>query len=172
MNIKSFQSFKNRTILEIIICILSLIVGGFLTYDSIYFIYSYNFSGTLYCYMLPMTTLMCNLFIGILLVISGLSFFIIRFNTIYLNKLSGISLILYAINLNLLDFLKDYWSIQTALNFITIPFGIFIYLFFNQKKYSSSETNKSIVRLDIIKLGITSIIYLSIDLSFFNWSYL
>jgi hypothetical protein len=121
--------------------------------------------------MLPMTTLLSELFIGILLTASGLSFIIKKFNTIYLYKLSGISLVLYAINLNLLDLLQDYWSIQSGINFIIIPIGVFIYLFFNKKKYTIHKTPKSIVSSDIIKTGIATIIFVIIDLSFYNWTY-
>ena len=171
MNIKFLQFIKTRTAPEIIISILSLIVGVFLTYDSIHFIYSYNFSSVLYCYMHPMTTLVSELFIGMLLTTSGLSFLIKKFNTTYLYKLSGIAIALYSINLNLLDLLEDYWSIQSGINFILIPIGVFIYLFFNQKRYIIHKISRSIASSDIIKTGIATIIFLIIDLSFYNWTY-
>lgn len=166
------QSLKTLTIIEKLISILSLVIGLILSYESIYLIYAYNFSSILFLFMIPMTSLISNLIIGLFLIYSSLNLISSNKRTTFFYKLTGILIMLHPINLNLLDYFKNDWTIRSLFILILIPFGSILYIVFNQKKYKSSEQTLTMFRYDIVKVTIGLFTFLLIDLFFWGWNYL
>ncbi len=172
MNSIIFQSIKKRNITEVIISSLSILAGITLIYDSCYLIYAYHFTSILFLFMLPMTTLISELVIGLFLSFSG--FYFLTNNRILtsFNKLTGILIVLFSLNQILLNQLRYEWTYESLMYFIVLPFGVFLYLFMKQKKYAIHEENYPRLRPDRIKIIIGLSIYLMIDVFFYSWDYM
>ncbi len=158
---------KEINVLELLISILLLLIGGFMIYWAIYFIYAYHFTSALWLYMQPMTTLVVELILGIFLIASAYALFTNRNIRGSLYRFSGILIMLCSINLMILEILDSYWHIQKLLYLALFPIGLFLYLFFNQKKYIDNIKNHNVVVL----LGVGVGIYFLIDIIFYNWTY-
>jgi len=157
---------------EKIIGFISLIIGLLLTYDSIYLIYAYHFTGILFMFITPMNTLVVNLIIGLLLIISSLYLLknIVKSRLCY--QLSGIIIIIYPFNENLIDIIRNDWYVNSLFIFISIPFGLLL-LFYNRNKVKEQVNKKiQIHRLIIIKFLICFALYTIVDVLFMNWTYL
>jgi hypothetical protein len=159
-----------HTATEKIISTILLIIGILLTFQAIAgYIYEYY----IYCnaptsYRISTTTFVSNLLNGNLLIISSLLFFKSKSLGALLYQYTGIMLILYAINLNLLDIIlyNDYNWLTIAISiFILLPFGIFLYFHFKIKNLL--YTNK-FIRPSFFVLGI--ITYSYINLFFYDWN--
>lgn len=170
MILRLIKSFKNLTIIEKLISISSLFVGSIMCYNSVYLIYAYNFTGILFMFMTPMTSLVSNLIIGLLLICSGLNLISNNNKTTFYYKLTGILIMLFPINLNILDYLNGYWTTSSLLFLILIPIGIILYVVFDQKKYKSSEQPLNIFHLDTMKFTIGILAFLLIDIFLNNWN--
>ena len=172
MNLLTFKWIKTRNIPEIIIGVLSIIAGVLLTSQAVYLLYAYHFSSILFLFMVPMTELISELAIGLFLTSSG--FYLLsnhRKQTIFY-KLTGILIMLYPFNLNLLELLRQYWSTNSLRIFIVFPLGLFLYLFMRQQKYRMNEENFITMKSDKIKLAIVLLTFILIDALFYNWNYL
>lgn len=156
---------------EKIIGILSLIAGIILTYDSIYLIYAYHFTGILFMFMTPITTLVVNLMIGIFLISSSLFSLKNNKKSSLIYKFSGIFLIIYPFNINFIDFIKNDWFDSSLYIFIIIPFGLLLLLYYNRNKFKENEKVNIFNRLDKLKYIICFLLYVFIDIIFINWSY-
>lgn len=152
-----------------IVSIFLLIIGVLFTYQAVVIIYQYHFTDMLKfeSYMIYMTTLVSNLINGIILAISSLVFFVNRQKGVLLYVFSGIMFMLYAINLSIMDIIVYRFDIFFILvSIITIfPFGLFLYLYF-KKRRSFENINLKQEKTFII---LSVIIYLLIDLIFYNW---
>ncbi|WP_321515302.1 hypothetical protein [Marinifilum fragile] len=74
MNFEVFlKIIKRKSTSEIIIDWIFVLVGGFLVYDAIYFIYAYHFGSILFLFMVPMTTLISKLVLGLAFLGTGLN---------------------------------------------------------------------------------------------------
>lgn len=164
--------FRRLSFLESLISICSILVGLYLLYFSIYHIIAYHFSSILFFIMLPMTSLISDLMLGILILYSGYGFIRQRMNSINCYKFSGIFIMLYAFNMNILDFLKNDWTINSLNDFWVFPFGLFLLMFFRQKKYNPLVLNSTFFRLESTKFAICLTLFILIDTCFFNWNYL
>lgn len=152
---------------EILIAIPSFSIGGLLIYRSIYLIYGYHFTNSLWFVMLPMTTLVLGLILGLLLVMSAILIFVNKPKGSFLYRLSGLFIILYPININLIDFLKGYQdNLDSWWITILIPIGLLVFLFFNQKKYIQMDKSYR-KEISLIVLSI----FLLTDIAFYNWNY-
>jgi hypothetical protein len=172
MNLLTFKLIKTRNIPEIIIGVLSIIAGVLLTSQTVYLLYAYHFSSILFLFKVPMTELISELVIGLFLAFSG--FYLLsnhRKQTIFY-KLTGILIMLYPFNLNLLEFLRQYWSTYSLMIFIVFPLGLFLYLFMRQQKYRLKEENYKTMKNDKIKLAFVLLTFTMIDALFYNWNYL
>jgi hypothetical protein len=172
MNLLSFKLIRTRDVAEIILSLFSIIAGIILTYLSAYLIYAYHFSSILFLFMVPMTELISELVIGLFLASSG--FYLLsqhRKQTVFY-KLTGILIMLYPFNLNLLELLSQYWSTNSMRIFVVFPLGLFFYLFFRKRKYRMNEENYKIMKSDKIKLTFVFLTYILIDALFYNWNYL
>ena len=172
MNLLTFKLIKTRDIAEIIISFFSIIAGIILTYHSAYLIYAYHFTRILFLIMVPMTELISELVIGLFLAYSG--FYLLsnhRKQTIFY-KLTGILIMLYPFNQNLIDLLRHYWSTYSLMIFIVFPLGLFLYLFMRQQKYRLKEENYKTMKSDKIKLAFVLLTFILIDALFYNWNYL
>lgn len=172
MNILTFKLIKTRGIAEIILSFFSIIAGIILTFHSAYLIYAYHFSSILFLFMVPMTVLISELVIGLFLASSGFYLLSNHRNQTIFYKLTGILIMLYPLNLNLLEFLRQYWSTNSLKIFIVFPLGLFLYLFMWQRKYRMSEENYKTMKRDKIKLTFVLLTYILIDALFYNWNYL
>ncbi|MDH6310342.1 hypothetical protein M2451_003229 [Dysgonomonas sp. PFB1-18] len=158
---------KKDLIIEILIAIIPFGIGGLLIYRSIYLIYGYHFTNSLWFVMLPMTTLVLGFILGTLLVISAILIFVNKPKGAFLYRLSGLFIILYPININIIDFLKGYQdNLDSWWITILIPIGLLVFLFFNQKKYV--QTSKSYKKEILL---IVLFIFLLTDIAFYNWNY-
>lgn len=164
--------FRRLSFLESIISICSILAGLFLLYFSVYHIIAYHFSSILFFIMLPMTSLISDLLLGILLIYSGLGFVRQRMDSTDFYKFSGIFIMLYPFNMNILDFLKNDWTINSLNVFWVFPIGLFLLIIFRQKKYNSLVSDSTFFRLDSAKFAICLILFLLIDTGFFKWNYL
>lgn len=166
---KISEKLKEKTLVEYVISVLSFLIGSFLFFHSIYFIYLYHFVGGLFLYMYPMTNLVIWLVISLFLVLSSSCF--VLFNNrlgISLYRFSSVIIIFYPINENLILFIRDYWYWNKGMLIICliiIAIGVFLYCFFYQKRYPKNEKLKKYILL----LG--AFLYLCIDIIFFNWYY-
>ena len=150
-------------VMELVVVIVSMIVGISLICKSIYFIYGYHFTSALWFFMYPMTTLVTNLVVGCLLVISAGFSFANKTKGGCLFRQTGIFVIVYSININLLVFFNDSWYLSTLYDSIVcFLLGIVLYLFFAQKKYA---VENKIIK----KLVLSVIVFLLIDFAFNNW---
>lgn len=172
MILRLFGTFKNLTIIEKFISISSLFIGSIMCFDSVSMIYAYNFTGNLYMFMTPMSSLVSNLIIGLLLVYSSLNLISNNKKTTFFYKLTGILIMLYPINLNILDYLNGYWTSKSLFFMILIPIGTILYVVFNQKKHKTSEQPLNIFNLDTMKFTIGILAFLLIDIFLNNWNYL
>ena len=168
MKIVSLKTLKERNLIEIIISSLSILVGIFIIYQSIYLIYSYHFRKVLFLFMYPMTNLVSELVIGLFLTFSG--FFLITDNKkqTFFYKFTGILMMIFPLNEILLTNMSFLELLQLLIIFI---FGLFLYLFMRQKKYAIHEEDCRYLRLDVVKLIIGVAIFLLIDVSFYSWNY-
>jgi len=158
---KISEIIKDKTKSEYIICILSLMIGVFLIYNSTYFIYAYHFTGWLFLMMFPMITLIAWLIIGLFLVLSSMCLLLSNnLLSVSLYKFSSTIIILYPFNEMLFNYYGDF--ILSSIIFLA---GIFLYLFFNRKRYIQNEKLKIYIPL----LGL--FLYLCIDILFFSWCY-
>lgn len=164
--------FRRLSFLELLISICSILAGLYLLYFSVYHIIAYHFSSILFFVMLPMTSLISDLLIGFLLTYSGLGFLLKRMNSIDFYKFSGIFIMLYPLNTNILDFLRNVWTINSLNVFWIFPIGLFLFIFFRQKKYNSLVLVRTFFRLESAKFAICLILFLLIDTGFFKWNYL
>jgi len=162
------KRMKGKNISEYLIGAISLIVGSLLIYNSVYFIYAYNFTGTLFLMMFSMTTLIPELIIGLFLVASAVC--LLTFKNpiaISLYRFTSVIIILFPLNETIISLIEYpvYDEIIIILHTLIIITGILLYLFFNQKKYIYNKKLKRYTPL----LGI--FLYLCIDIIFFNWCY-
>lgn len=164
--------FRRLSFLESLISICSILAGLYLLYFSVYHIIAYHFSSILFFIMLPMISLISDLLLGILLIYSGLGFLRQRMNSIDFYKFSGIFIMLYPFNMNILDFLKNDWTINSLNILWVFPIGLFLIMIFRQKKYNSLVLDSTFFRLDSAKFAICLILFLLIDTGFFKWNYL
>jgi hypothetical protein len=172
MNLLIFKLIKTRNIPEIIIGVLSIIAGVLLTSQTVYLLYAYHFSSILFFFMVPMTELISELAIGLFLTFSG--FYLLsnhRKQTIFY-KLTGILIMIYPLNQNLLELLRHYWSTNSLRIFIVFPLGLFLYLFMRKREYRMNEENYKTMKMDKIKLAFVLLTYILIDALFYNWNYL
>ena len=165
---KSDNMKTSLTIVEKIVSTLLLIVGILLTYQAVAVIYAYHFTDMLRfeSYMICMTTLVSNLINGVILVISSLIFFFNKQKGRSLYVFSGIMLMMYTLNLNLLDIIiYSFEMVFMLLSTIIFLLGLFIYLYY-KKKASFNSIKLKQERIYILS-GI--MIYLLIDIVFHNW---
>lgn len=154
-------------LVECVIVILSIISGALLVFTSVYFIYGYHFTSVLWFIMFPMTTLILNFIIGCFLMISAIYIFVDKIRAAFLFRLSGIFIILYSINRNLLGLLNDSWYLATLWDGVLFGVvGILLFLFFTQKKHHIKSNNNVIKQFCLIGL-----ICFLIDCIFYNWTY-
>ncbi len=172
MNLLPFKLIRTRDVAEIILSLFSIIAGIILTYHSAYLIYAYHFSSLLFLFMVPMTELITELVIGLFLTSSG--FYLLsnhrKQTTFY--KLTGILIMVYPFNQNLINLLRHYWSTYSLIIFIVFPLGLFLYLFTRKRKYRMNEVNYKAMKMDKIKLMFVLLTYILIDALFYNWNYL
>lgn len=152
--------------IEIIICILSLLCGGFLIYWSVYFIYAYHFMGILWMFMQPMINLVSELFLGMSLSASAVTLFFNRQKGALLYRFSGFSVIVYAIKQAITKWVEFDLSIDLLAYPAIILAGTFLLLFFNRKRYLFYSKT-----YNILLFVITVIIFVLINVVFYNWSY-
>lgn len=171
MNSLIFKSVKKRSVTEFIISFLSILVGITLIYNSAYFIYAYHFTSILFYLMLPMTTLISELIIGLFLTFSG--FYLITNNRkqTFFNKLTGILIIFYTLNEISLYTLRYGWSYEYLRYLFFLPFGLFLYLFIRQKKYTILEESYHLLRSDKVKIVAGLTFFLVIDILLYSWNY-
>jgi len=171
MNSVIYQSIKKRNAIEIIISSISILVGVTLIYNLAYLIYAYHFTSILFYLMLPMTTLISELIIGLFLTFSG--FYLLTNNrklTLF-NKLTGLLIVIYSLNQILLAQLRYEWNYDSLIYAIVLPVGVFLYLFMRQKKYTILEVSYHRLVSDKIKLTIGLSVFLMIDILFYSWDY-
>ena len=157
---------KEINLLELLISILSLLVGAFMIYWAVYFIYTYHFTNALWFEMQSMTTLVIKLVLGLTLVASACSIFRTKNVRGSLFRFTGILIMLCPINFIILYILDDYWHIQILLYLILSSIGLFLYLFFKQHVYIHNRRQYCI---ELLGVGIG--IYFLIDVIFYNWTY-
>ncbi|MBK7212433.1 MAG: hypothetical protein IPH88_03845 [Bacteroidales bacterium] len=163
---------KNRAIDEIIIGFLLVVTGLLLMYNSIYFIYAYNYSSILFLFMVPMTTLVSELIISLFLVYSG--YHLITNNqeqTIFI-KITSIIIMIYPVNRIFIDLLRHH-KITDSLNIILVlPLGLLLYLYISQRKFVEKEGHSSLIKKDNLKVLIGFCLFITIDLLFYSWNYM
>jgi hypothetical protein len=172
MNLLLFKLIRTRDVAETILSLFSILTGIILTYHSAYLIYAYHFTSILFLFMVPMTELISELAIGLFLTSSG--FYLLsnhRKQTIFY-KLTGILIMVYPFNQNLIDFLRHHWSTYSLIIFIVFPIGLFLFLFMLKRKYRMNEENYKTIKMDKIKLMFVLLTYILIDALFYNWNYL
>lgn len=172
MSLLNFELIKMRNIPEIIIGGFSIIGGVLLTVQTVYLLYAYHFSSILFVFMVPMIELISELVIGLFLASSGFYLLSNHREQTKFFKITGILIMLYPFNLNLLELLRHYWSTNSLRIFIVFPLGLFLYLFMRKRKYTMNEENYKAMRMDKIKLAFVLLIYSMIDALFYNWNYL
>lgn len=157
------------TLTEKIIAAILLIIGILLTYQAI--------GGFIRCYLMPdpssyrpaIATYFSNLINGNLLILSSLLFFKNKSFGALLFQCTGIMLILYALNLHLLDIVlydDPEWLIILIESGMLLSFGIFLSYYFRSRNLVYK--NKLILPIFTL-LGI--ITYAYINLFFFDWYY-
>lgn len=166
------EKFKLLSNIEKVIFTSLLITGSLLTYNSIYLIYAYNFTGILFMFMIPMTTLVNSLTIGLLLIISSFVILKQKSKSGLTYKVAGILIVLYPLNKNLIEIIKEGWFIESLFSFIFFPIGILIYLLFNRKEYNSYYSYKNLQSIDKYKFIFCLCWIFIIDILFVNWTYL
>lgn len=173
MNLEEFLNIiKRKRASEIIIDWIFVLIGGFLVYDTIYLIYAYHFTGMLFLFMLPMTTLISQLVIGLVFIWSGVNSILdgrLQFN---LRKVAGIMLVFYPINQVLLELLSFGKSYKYIFGFVWFALGILIYSLAAKTENKKFNKKNHFLRTDWKLMFLVIFIYILIDLIFYNWNFL
>lgn len=144
---------KTRNLIELTIGFISILLGLILTFEYLSLLYKYNFTNALFFYMEPMTTLISELIIGLMLIFSG--YFLLTCNnklTLFY-KLTGILIFFNFFNQILLDKIKfDGIPISFINSLVVSIIGLFLFLFFNRKKYKIFEEKYTYLKSDGMKI--------------------
>lgn len=164
-----FANENCRKYIEIAISVLSLLLGGLFIYNSIYLMYAYHFTDKyiLESFSIPMTVLVPDFLSGILLFASPILLWKNREKGIQLFKVTGIMFLLHAINLIVIGTIRYGINDIVILLFVSFirmfPIGLILYLYFGKV-----STTKISLKVWIV----CCLIYIVIDLLFFNWYYI
>lgn len=164
------MNLKNRFKGERLISLFSLVIGAFLFFYSLSFISGYYlFKSTLVGIIVPMVTLIPELLLGILLMISSRLITKQDYSKAsILNRLTGMLIVLAPLNFYILNKIhKTYY--EEAFLLLLFPYGILLLLFFYRKRYVKKITN--IFYSLLIHITLAIIIYAIINLIFFDWQY-
>lgn len=167
---------KKRSIPEKVIGILSILIGSFCIWYSAYLIWNCYYKGGLWSFVKPMTYLVSELVIGVLLILSAIMLVGKEnfFSSCY--KFCGLVICLFFINQEFIipfldQILFEYEASYYFGKLYLIPFviGIALFLFFNRKKYKEGKKYKLESNTSLFALSI--ILYTIINICFINWSY-
>ncbi|WP_321295876.1 hypothetical protein [Marinifilum fragile] len=173
MNLEEFLNIiKRKRVSEIIIDWIFVLVGVFLVYDAIYLIYAYHFTGMLFLFMLPMTTLVSQLVIGLVFIWSGVNSILDGKLQFKIRKVAGIMLVFYPINQVLLDLLSFGQSNKYIFGFVWFALGVLIYRITVRTENKKLNKESHFLRTDWKLMFLGIFIYILIDLIFYNWNFL
>lgn len=173
MNLEEFLNIiKRKRVSEIIIDWIFVLVGVFLVYDAIYLLYAYHFTGMLFLFMLPMTTLISQLVIGLVFIWSGVNSILDGKLQFKIRKVAGIMLVFYPINQVLLDLLSFGKSNKYIFGFVWFALGVLIYRITVRTDNKKLNKESHFLRTDWKLMFLGIFIYILIDLIFYNWNFL
>lgn len=158
---KIFIRYHELKIFDKILSVLSLFFGGGLTIDSAYLIWAYNFTGGLFLFMFPMTILITEFIIGLVLTFAGVYTFVNSRTSVKLYNQVGVLMILYPLN----NFIMDVCMSGYYVPIIMLPIGLFLYMLII---IDNKESNKKQIFLiyDLFRILIGIGIFILIDVLF------
>ncbi len=124
-------------ILDKVIGLLSIAAGLFLVYNSSELFYNYNFTNKLYCYMVPMRTLVTFFLFGLTLI--SASFLLLKKNSLSLNLYYILSVGLLFFPFNAIVDHQDSLFLVVAVGSVIVAIGILVYFKF-RPAFDSQKT--------------------------------